>query len=44
MSLTAFVTGASGFVGCNLVAELHKQGWQVKSVNSSARESSSMVP
>ena len=29
MSLTAFVTGASGFVGCNLVAELHRQGWQV---------------
>ena len=29
MSLTAFVSGASGFVGSNLVHELHKQGWQV---------------
>ncbi len=29
MSLTAFVTGASGFVGSNLVRELHKQGWDV---------------
>lgn len=29
MSLTAFVSGASGFVGSNLVRELHQQGWVV---------------
>jgi dihydroflavonol-4-reductase len=29
MSLTAFVSGASGFVGSNLVRELHGQGWRV---------------
>ena len=29
MSLTAFVSGASGFVGSNLVRELHGQDWQV---------------
>jgi dihydroflavonol-4-reductase len=29
MSLTAFVSGASGFVGSNLVRELHQQGWRV---------------
>lgn len=27
MSLTAFVTGVSGFVGSRLVRELHAQGW-----------------
>lgn len=29
MSLTAFVSGASGFVGSHLVRELHVQGWNV---------------
>lgn len=29
MSLTAFVSGASGFVGSNLVKELHTRGWNV---------------
>ena len=29
MSLTAFVTGASGFVGSNLARELHAQGWRI---------------
>jgi len=29
MSLTAFDTGASGFVGSNLARELHTQGWRV---------------
>ena len=29
MSLTAFVTGASGFVGSHLVRELHRQGWEI---------------
>jgi dihydroflavonol-4-reductase len=29
MSLTAFVSGASGFVGSHLVRELHRQGWKI---------------
>lgn len=39
MSLTAFVTGASGFLGSRLARELHRQGWQVHIL---ARESSSL--
>ena len=29
MSLTAFVSGATGFVGSHLVRELHRQGWEI---------------
>ena len=29
MSRTAFVTGASGFVGAALVHELFQQGWEI---------------
>lgn len=39
MSLTAFVTGATGFVGSNLVRELDRQGWSVTAL---ARASSSL--
>jgi len=39
MSLTALVSGASGFVGSTLVRELHGQGWQVHVL---ARPSSSL--
>lgn len=39
MSLTAFVTGATGFVGSNLVRELERQGWSVTAL---ARASSSL--
>jgi len=40
MSLTAFVTGASGFVGSNLVKALHEQGWEVHIL---ARSTSSLA-
>jgi dihydroflavonol-4-reductase len=39
MTLTAYVTGASGFVGSNLVRELHRQGWLIHVL---ARPSSSL--
>ena len=39
MSRTAFVTGASGFVGSHLARELHGQGWRVHLL---ARPSSSL--
>jgi nucleoside-diphosphate-sugar epimerase len=29
MALSAFITGATGFVGGNLARELHRQGWHV---------------
>lgn len=32
MSLTAFVTGATGFVGSNLVRELDRQGWKITAI------------
>lgn len=39
MSLTAFVTGASGFVGSSLVRELHARGWTIHVL---ARQNSSL--
>jgi nucleoside-diphosphate-sugar epimerase len=39
MTLTAFVTGATGFLGSRLVRELNDQGWQVHVL---ARETSSL--
>jgi len=39
MSLTAFVTGATGFVGSNLVRELDRQGWKTTAI---ARPTSSL--
>jgi nucleoside-diphosphate-sugar epimerase len=41
MSLTAFVTGASGFVGSTLTKQLHKQGWKVHIL---ARPGASLEP
>lgn len=40
MSLTAFVTGASGFLGAHVARMLHEQGWQVHVL---ARPSSSLA-
>ena len=33
MAKTAFVTGATGFVGLNLVEQLLEQGWQVTAMH-----------
>ena len=41
MTKTAFVTGATGFVGLNLLAELHEQGWDVIALH---RASSDVTP
>ena len=40
MSLTAFVSGASGFVGSHLARQLHEQGWKVHVL---ARSTSSLA-
>ncbi|WP_020650436.1 SDR family oxidoreductase [Solimonas variicoloris] len=41
MTKTAFVTGATGFVGLNLLAELHERGWQVIALH---RQNSDLGP
>ncbi|WP_028079022.1 NAD-dependent epimerase/dehydratase family protein [Solimonas soli] len=41
MTKTAFVTGATGFVGLNLVAELHAQGWDIVALH---RATSDVAP
>jgi dihydroflavonol-4-reductase len=41
LTKTAFVTGATGFVGLNLVDELHAQGWNIIALH---RSSSDVAP
>ncbi|MGH8447507.1 MAG: NAD-dependent epimerase/dehydratase family protein [Solimonas sp.] len=41
MTKTAFVTGATGFVGLNLIGELHAQGWDIIALH---RASSDVTP
>lgn len=41
MSKTAFLTGATGFLGTNLVEALHAQGWTVHAIH---RASSNLAP
>lgn len=41
MARTAFVTGATGFLGTNLVEQLHGQGWTVHALH---RKTSNLAP
>ncbi|MFT4046092.1 MAG: NAD-dependent epimerase/dehydratase family protein [Solimonas sp.] len=41
MTKTAFVTGATGFVGLNLIDELHRRGWEIIALH---RSSSDVAP
>ncbi|NKF22696.1 NAD-dependent epimerase/dehydratase family protein [Solimonas marina] len=41
MAKTAFVTGSTGFVGLNLIEELHAQGWNIIAMH---REASDVTP
>lgn len=41
MAKTAFVTGSTGFVGLNLIEELHAQGWNIIALH---RASSDVTP